>query len=252
MPKLFNLGTNKQGLVVYGGESSADYGMVVSEAPAYERPARKQTSYSVPGKNGVILFQEDAWEDVPRVYNMWAAAGFDSLEEKVNAFEAVLNSQKGYVRLEDNFEPDFFRLAYYSGGDGFSNNMTQYGEAAITFTCRPEKFYKAGEFAIEVSNSDEIYNPTRYIAKPLIYIEGSGTVTIASGGNTISATLTDHMTIDCDAMNAYRLEYGDWGDYTSMNDKVSGAFPVLVPGANTIGITGTVTKVTIKPRHYTI
>ena len=252
MPKLFNLGTNKQGLVVYGGESSADYGMVVSEAPAYERPVRKQTSYSVPGRNGVILFQEDAWEDVTRSYNMWAAADVDSLEEKINAFGAFLNSQKGYVRLEDNFEPDFFRLAYYSGGDGFTNHMTMYGEATINFTCRPEKFYKSGEFAIAVVNNDKIFNPTLYNAKPLIYIEGSGTITITSGGNTISATLTDFMNIDCDAMNAYKLEYGDWGPYQSLNDKVSGSFPILKPGANTIGITGSVTKVTIQPRHFTI
>ena len=252
MPNLFNRGTNKQGLIVYGGESSADYGMVVSEAPAYERPVRKQTVFNVPGKNGAIIFQEDAWEDVPRSYNVWAAADLDTLVDKVTAFEAVLNSQKGYVRLEDNFEPEFFRLAYYSGGDSFSNHMTQYGDATINFTCRAERFYKSGAFPIEVTDGDEILNPTRYTSKPLIYIEGSGTVTIASGGNTMSADLTDHITIDCDSMNAYRLEYGDWGDYTSMNDKISGSFPVLTPGINTIGITGTVTKVEITPRFFQI
>ena len=246
MPKLFNNGTNKLGLIVYGGESSSDYGMVVSEAPAYERPVRKQTVFTVPGRNGAVIYQDDAWEDVTRSYKVWTAEDVDSLTDKVDAFEAMLNSMKGYQRLEDNFESDVYRLAYYSGGDSFSNNMTQYGEATITFTCRPERYFKAGEFPIEVVNSDVIINKTRFNAKPLIHIEGSGTVTVQIGGNTISATVTDYINIDCETMNAYRLAA------ENMNDKISGDFPVILPGSNTVGITGTTTLVTVVPRFFTI
>ena len=246
MPKLFNIATNKQGLVVYGGESSADYGMVVSEAPAYERPNRKQTVYSVPGRNGAIVFQEDAWEDVVRSYNVWLAEGSGTLVDKVDAFEAMLNSKKGYQRLEDNFEPDVFRLAYYSGGNDFSNNMTQYGEATISFTCRPERFLKSAENAIEIVNGDKLMNPTRFTAKPLIHIEGSGTVTVQIGGNTISATLADYINIDCETMNAYRLAA------ENKNSDISGSFPKINPGENSIGISGTTTLVTVIPRYFTI
>ena len=246
MPKLFNIATNKQGLVVYGGESSADYGMVVSEAPAYERPNRKQTVYSVPGRNGAIVFQEDAWEDVVRSYNVWLAEGSGTLVDKVDAFEAMLNSKKGYQRLEDNFEPDVFRLAYYSGGNDFSNNMTQYGEATISFTCRPERFLKSAESAIEIANGDKLMNPTRFTAKPLIHIEGSGTVTVQIGGNTISATLADYINIDCETMNAYRLAA------ENKNSDISGSFPKINPGENSIGISGTTTLVTVIPRYFTI
>lgn len=119
MSKLFNIATNKRGLIVYGGESSSDYGMVVSEAPAYERPNRKQTIYTVPGRNGAVVFQDDAWEDVVRSYNVWIAEGVQPLSVKISAFEAMLNSMKGWQRLEDSFEPDVFRLAYYSGGNDF-------------------------------------------------------------------------------------------------------------------------------------
>lgn len=246
MPKLFNFGTNKQGLIVYGGESSADYGMVVSEAPAYKRPARKQTVYTVPGRNGSIVFQEDAWEDVPRTYNMWAAAGIDTLVDKLDAFMAVLNSTNGYARLEDNFEPDVFRLGYYSGGEEFANHMTQYGDGVLTFTCRAEKFYKSGEIPIEVVNSDVLVNTTRFTAKPLIHIEGSGTVTVQIGGNTISASVTDYINIDCESMNAYRLAS------ENKNSAISGDFPKILPGSNTIGITGTTTLVTVVPRYFTV
>jgi len=246
MSKLFNIATNKRGLIVYGGESSSDYGMVVSEAPAYERPNRKQTIYTVPGRNGAVVFQDDAWEDVVRSYNVWIAEGVQPLSVKVSAFEAMLNSMKGWQRLEDSFEPDVFRLAYYSGGNDFSNKMTQYGEATINFTCRPERFLKTGEQEVTVINNQKIVNQTRFTAKPLIHIEGSGTVTVAIGGNTISASITDYINIDCETMNAYRLAA------ENKNSDISGSFPKIIPGENTVGITGTTTKVAIVPRYFTI
>lgn len=248
MPKLFDEDTNTQGVIVYGGESSSDYGMVVAEAPAYERPKRKETIYTVPGRNGAVIFQEDAWDDVTRSYNVWLAEDVThTLAERVDALEAWLNSKTGYTRLEDNFEPDVFRLAYYSGGDGFSNNLTQYGEATLSFTCRPERFLKSAESAIAVTNGDSISNPTRYASKPLIHIEGIGSVTVSINGVTITAKdITDYINIDCDRMNAYRLAA------ENKNSKVSGTFPKIEPGANSISITGTTTLVTITPRYFTI
>ena len=247
MANLFNQFTNRRGLIVYGGEASSDYGMVVAEAPSFERPTRKQSVYTVPGRNGAVVFQQDAWEDVVRSYRVWLAEnGDESLTELVDAFEAWLNSQKGYQRLEDSFEPDVFRLAYYSGGIGVSNHITQYGEATLSFTCRPERFYKSGEQPVTVVNGDKINNPTRFAAKPLIHIEGSGTVTISCGGKTMSASVTDYINIDCEQMNAYRLPA------ENKNSQISGSFPTIEPGLNTVGITGTVSLCTITPKYFTI
>lgn len=247
MAKLFNKTTNRQGLLVYGGEASSDFGMVIAEAPAFNRSTRKQTVFSVPGRNGDIIIQQDAWNDVPINYNVWLAEdGETDLATAVNELMGWLNSKKGYQRLEDNFQPDIFRLAYYSGGASFENHLTQYGKGTLTFTARAELFYKSGEQPITVSNGSKINNPTRYASKPLIHIEGSGSVTIAFGGATMSATLTDYINIDCDAMNAYRLPA------ENLNNKISGTFPTLQPGINTIGVTGSVTKVVITPRFFTI
>lgn len=247
MANLFNQTTNKQGLIVYGGEASSDFGMVIAEAPAFTFPTRKQTIYTVPGRNGDIIIQQDAWNDVPKNYNVWLTkTGEDDLATSVSELMAWLNSKKGYQRLEDNFEPEVFRLAYYSGGASLANHLTQYGEGTLAFTCRAERFYKSGEQELTVSNGDKINNPTRYASKPLIHIEGSGSVTISFGGSTMSATLTDYINIDCESMNAYRLPS------ENKNDKIGGTFPTLQPGINTIGTTGTVSKVVITPRYFTI
>lgn len=247
MPKLFNMTTNRHGLFVYAGEASEDYGMVISEAPAFERPKRKQTVYTVPGRNGAILHQEDAWEDVPRAFDVWIAEdGGQDLAEKVSAVESWLNSVKGYQRLEDSFEPDVFRLAYCEGGDSFTNNMTQYGRATIRFICRAEHFLKNGEHPQTVENGSKIYNPTRYTSKPLIHLEGSGSVSISIGGKTMTATVSDYLNIDCETMNAYRLPA------ENRNNQISGTFPLLEPELNTVTLTGSLSLVTIVPRFFTI
>lgn len=247
MPDFLFNGTNRQGLIVYGGEASDDYGIVVSEAPVYDKPVRKTEVFNVPGRNGSILFQQNAFEDVTRTYKVWVSEGNDNLVTKVNAISAWLFSKTGYQRLEDSFEPDVFRLAYYSGGNEFTNQLLMAAEADLLFTCRPERFYKDGENEITVSNGDKIFNVTRFASKPLIHIEGTGTVSVSIAGTTITAKdLVDYINIDCDRMDAYRLTS------ENRNDKISGTFPTIVPGQNTIGITGSVTKVTIVPRYFTI
>lgn len=250
------IGANKQGLIVFGGERSDNYGMVVSEAPSFERARRKQTVITVPGRTGDVVFQEDAWEDVPRPYNVFIAEDLQedsggnisgTLAERVDNFEAMLNSKTGYQRLEDNFEPDVYRRAYYSGGDGFTNELLAVGRATINFTCDARRFLKSGETPIQVNNGDAIVNPTRFKSKPLIHIEASNkTIGITINGKTITAVVADYINIDCEKMNAYRLAA------ENKNADISGDFPTIASGSNTITITGTPTKVTIKPNWFII
>ena len=255
MPNFLD-GVNKRGLITFGGVRSDDYGMVVSAAPSFDRPTRKQTVYNVPGRNGPVLFQEDAWNETTRVYNVWIDEDIQedsggntsgTLSERINAFFAAINSLKGYQMLWDNFEPGFFRNAYYSGGDNFTNNMMAYGEATLTFTCRPERFLSTLE-VFNVTNGGTIKNPTQFKAKPVISIKVTtpSTVTVSINGETVTAEVTDYIYIDCDEMNAYRQSA------ENMNNKISGVFPTLKPGNNTVVVTGSPQEVEIQPRWYTI
>lgn len=247
MAKLFNSFTNKQGLIVYGGEASSDFGTVVGEAPAFESPVRKNVVYSVPGRSGSIVFQQDAFDDVVRSYKVWLTDdGNTDLVKNVYGFSAWLTSKTGYQRLEDNFEPDVFRLAYFNGGANITNEMLQYGETTISFTCRPERFLKDGEQEITLTNGMNLNNPTSFASKPLIYIEGSGSITLSISGVSIVADVTDYIYIDCETMNAYRQSS------ENKNSSISGTFPTIKAGINTIGITGSVTTCTIIPRYFVI
>ena len=246
MPNIFNENTNRRGLIVYGGETSSDYGIVVSEVPSFDKPTRRSNVFAVQGRNGSIIYQDGSFDDVTRSYKVWIAEEHNDLVDKVNAVSGWLYSKTGYQRLEDSFEPDVFRLAYYNGSGNISNELMMFGETTISFTCRPERFLKSGEEVVTVVNADKIYNPTRFEAKPLIHIEGSGTVSISISGKALTASISDYINIDCDRLDAYRLPS------ENKNSTISGTFPTLIAGTNTISLTGSISKCTIQPRYFTI
>lgn len=246
MPNIFNENTNRRGLIVYGGETSSDYGIVVGEVPSFDKPTRRSNVFAVQGRNGSIIYQDGSFDDVTRSYKVWIAEEHNDLVDKVNAVSGWLYSKTGYQRLEDSFEPDVFRLAYYNGSGNISNELMMFGETTISFTCRPERFLKSGEEVVTVVNADKIYNPTRFEAKPLIHIEGSGTVSISISGKALTASISDYINIDCDRLDAYRLPS------ENKNSTISGTFPTLIAGTNTISLTGSISKCTIQPRYFTI
>ena len=69
----WNTLTNKQGLIVWGGEQSTNYGIVVSSAPVFDRPVKRANVYNVQGRNGSVLFQDGSFDDVTRTYKVWIA-----------------------------------------------------------------------------------------------------------------------------------------------------------------------------------
>ena len=58
--------------------------------------------------------------------------------------------------------------------------------------------------------------------------------------------ITDYLYIDCDTMNVYRLSS------ENKDSLMTGEFPVLKPGSNTISFTGGITSCKIVPKWFTI
>lgn len=237
----------KHGAIIWAGKSSQDFGIVVENPPSIRRPARKFTKYTIPGRNGDIVEQQDAWDNYTQKYTIWAGGDdYGSAPITYSAISSWLLSPKGYQRLEDNFEPDIYREAYFVGPVDADNLLTKVGRCELSFICKPQRFLKIGEKTIGTAYPLDLYNPTQFDAKPLIKVYGSGDGTVTLNGVTMTITgMTDYLYIDCETMNVYRQEA------ENMNSLVSGSFPTIAPGTNTLTFTG-LTRVDITPRYYTI
>lgn len=230
--------------ISFNSHKSTEYGLAISGEGSYDAPARDMTFYTIPGRNGDLIIDNGRYKNITLKYPAFFTGSFTA---NAAAARAWLLAPTTYVRLEDTYHTDEFRLAIFSGGAEYE--PTQYNAHAATelkFNCKPQRFLKTGETAVAVSNGDTITNPTSFPALPLIEIVGTGDAIISVGGTTVTLTgLTGGINIDCDLQDAY---YGG----LSANDLMSGDFPVLQPGSNGIAISGSITSCTITPRWWRI
>ena len=198
-------------------------GIRIERIPNQNRPERKADVYDVPGRNGSIVFMQDAWENVDQSYEIWGSGG----TTEFGYFVSRLFAMKGYHELRDTYDPDHYRLAYFTGPFDVESNMMRRGRATITFSCDPRRFFEEyRNIWIDVTVSGRnlgISTPTPYDAKPLIRVSGSGSGSVTIGGKTLYINnITDQMVLDCENEEA---SYQG----TFLNADVYGDFPII-PG----------------------
>ena len=235
------------GIVIFNGISSKDLHIQVQTEPDYDFPEKDYEVTHVPGRNGDIVIDQGSWQNVSRKYNLAMDAGKISYTEVASKLVQWLHSASGYARLEDSYEPDFYRMAMYKDSGSISNIYNKAGQIEIEFTCKPQRYFKSGEVADTFAASAEYRNPTDFPAKPLIKIHGSGSGTVKIGAYTVTINdILDGMVVDSEQQDTYK-------DQTNCNSKVSIAeYPKLIAGNNAISISGGVTSIEIIPRWWTL
>lgn len=231
-------------MIWFNGKSSDDFHLIVERFPNVNLPVRKHEKVNVPGRNGDIIIQQDAFENVSQRYAIYISAEQTRLTPITHKIAEWL-CVKGYQKLEDSYWLDTFRLAAFQGGVEIENILNRFGRATIEFDCKPQRFFKSGDFFFDVDDGDKIRNPSPFTAKPILITTGSGEGTITINGNTLELEDCDDLTIDCELMQAYK-------NGVSKNGTISGDFFDLPEGESEINYTGGITGIKVKPRWWTI
>lgn len=138
----------KDNYFILGGIDSRDFDMIVSCDDAFAVPERDVDTYEVPGRNGDLIVDNGRFRNIDITYDVVIGKDFP---EKINAFKRAIGTLRGYVRLEDTFDPDVYRMASVDKvrikelGSRYNS-----GTFAITLNCKPQKFLKSGEDEIAV------------------------------------------------------------------------------------------------------
>lgn len=134
------------GVILFNGKSSRTYGIEVEHPPAYKIAERNYESVSVPGRNGDLYYSGNkSYKNVPREYDISFYNEQDNMEKIANRLYEFLHSANGYARLEDSYDTDVFRLAYYVKKLDLENILFKAGRGKIEFSCKPQRFLKTGE-----------------------------------------------------------------------------------------------------------
>ena len=233
------------GVIIFNNKSSADCRIQVAHPPGYAYPERDYTITHIPGRNGDIIQDNGCYKNVERTYEVSFDAPNEDFATYANAVSAWLHSTTGYARLEDSYEPNYYRMATYQESNIFENLYNQAGTATIVFECKPQRFLKTGDNTITIQNSLTIMNPTGFEAYPLFKVTGTSGVLTVNGNSITFSSIDGFVMLDCELQDAYK-------ETINKNSTISGTFPVLKPGSNTISWTGGISSVTMKPRWWTI
>lgn len=138
--------------ITFGGDTLP---CKVERFPAIKKAARKFRQYSVPGRNGDVFFQSDAWENVVQSYEIYA--GGDNNGDAWTDWDAItpLLNKKGYQVLQDTYDATHYRLAVFNGPIDIENSWNTHGRATIEFNCRPERYLVNGAQTIHYEESND-------------------------------------------------------------------------------------------------
>lgn len=234
---------------IFAGQSSDDYCLTIEYMPSYNTAKKNIDTYSVPGRSGAFVFDRGTFENVAQSYEVWlkAPAGMNT-HKTAREIANWLLGQNGYQRLEDTYDPDIYRKAYFSGPVDVENWLGKYGRCKLNFICMPQRWLKSGEFQQEVISGDFLYNNWQP-ALPLVEISGSGIGSLQIGNYRlgIADIPLNGLMIDCETQNAYSGIENRNSSITLLN-----GFPVLERGENKITFSDGIDTIKIIPRWWSI
>lgn len=231
----------------FNGRRASEFGLVVEKLPAINAPARKRSAVSIPGRNGDLHYDENAFHNYNQPYECWFR-GTVPTPEQAHIISSWLLSTAAGSRLEDGYDPKYYRMATFSGPMDIENILNRFGRCTITFECAPQSFLKSGDIPMTFSAAAVVYNPTAFPAQPRITIHGSGAGTLTVGERIVEIrSIPDgSLVLDCETMDAY------WEGNNRNSCIYAPEFPELVPGNNAISWTGGINSIEIIPRWWTI
>jgi phage-related protein len=157
--------------IYFDGKSSANFGLIVEYLPESVHAARRGELIPIPGRNGVIVREDGAFDTYTQQYQVWFrnTMGRDTYQKARDVAEWLL-SASGFCRLEDTYEPEHFRLARFVGPLSVETVLRNHGRATLEFDVQPQRYLKSGETPLTFTGSTTsiVTNPTQFEARPLL------------------------------------------------------------------------------------
>ena len=170
------------------GVSLKGYKVYINGTGAYDSAERDVEFIEIPGRSGAFALDKKRFKNITVQYNSGTfAENQPEFARKISDLRNFLASRDGYVKIEDDYNPEEYRMGVFSRGlefDPVCYNMAS--EFPIEFNCKPQRFLKIGDLPVSVASGDVLTNPTLFDAHPLIKFNAGGNGTINIGDDVIT------------------------------------------------------------------
>lgn len=218
---------------IFKGINSVDLDIAIDDSwlPPEELPAKEVQYIEIPGRDGYLTIDKNRYKPLNKTI-IGAAINSDH-------FPMIEQWLQGEGELVISTNPNCYYKARVVENVKYNHKFEGVKVFSVNFICQPTKFYLSGRSAITLTSKPAtIINPGAE-SKPLIKVTGSGAIDLEINSQMLHLTVDGYQTIDSELMECYK---------GTTLATFTGEFPLLIPGANTIIWTGTVTSVEVIPR----
>lgn len=175
------------GNIKFNNRDSTKLGIIVQTPPTYVYPERDIETKHIPGRNGDLVIDNNCFKNVNRTYSIAKVYPKNIIGSRFTAYtmcaseinEWLHSAGADYTILEDDYDPDVYRLAKYSESASFTDVCEGALIGNITFECKPQRFLKSGLVPEVFGSEVHMTNQSVYDALPLINIRTGGAETDA-------------------------------------------------------------------------
>lgn len=289
----------------WDGRKSSDYGLFVLNSNTFDSPERAITATEIPTVNGAHLEDEGYFRDQVISYEVLitpASKIWYNGSVRYTEFRDVISSVRGFLfgksstysnrdfvvdisrkKLVDDYDPRFYRMAYFAGPANWETMLNRYGKCTLNFVCDPRRYFNfdnnietftlgAGETITKTAPNYSstqypmlLFNESTYNFYPLInlnnYFSVSRTNSLSITGANNTLTLTPgtsssiigftNIQIDTEKERMLRVSTGEsLNKYLSLNNN---AFPYCSRSYNNLRFVNNTTSsisITIEWRKF--
>lgn len=225
------------------GIDAASVGIHLQAPVSFSEAVPISEAQTVPGRNGDLIFETGSYENRSGTASCFCLA--EDVEQYVSEAGRFLAGKRGYRRLETSDDPNHYWLARVENSPQIEMRGRALAPFTIGFDCKPQRFLKSGEIAIQVESGDTLNNHYGQTALPFITLRGTGSGILVIGTTVVTVNQMDGVLyLDCETQNAYN-------DSGNQNMNINApVFPSLPSGATPIGFSGNIESVEIIPRWW--
>lgn len=230
--------------------TSRDYNLVIESKSILNGPEPDLQEHEIPGRDGTVFISNNRRRNVDVSYTTFLRVPIqEDIQPYVTSIKNWLLAKPGqYLRLEDTYDLEHYRLATYRQGLDFEHIWRWYTRQTATFSCKPYRYLRTGDISTTSSQPITVYNPTGFNALPEITLyfgarlNDSFTIEIQDedGEAYYQQTLTGvpaslaYLTL---VINSQTQEMRDmYGNLVPTAD--IDLFPYLKPGTSVVNVTG--------------
>ncbi len=213
-------------------------GLIITNIPPITKPKMKTSITKIDGRDGDII-EELGYESYTKSIGIGLARNYD--------IDRVMKYFTGVGELIISNEPDKVYKAQIIEKIDYER-LIRFKTAVVKFYTQPYKYLKDEKSIILDINNEtslKITNVGLEKSKPIITLEGTGTIEISLNGfNLFKYVFPENETkVVIDS-----LEEEAYLDNVLKNRNMLGTFPIFEVGENTISWSGNLTKISIEPK----